>query len=97
VENTRLGPYWATYISMCKLDIPDLVSLYDTAQLALQSWLVSPAYLFSLQNGGTANLGDRPILQVRLFMRNRLNRSVETISRYNSLILADRRLEMRFS
>jgi len=26
----RLGPYWATYIWTSKLDIPDLVSTYDT-------------------------------------------------------------------
>jgi len=31
-----------------------------------------------------------------LAMRNSLSQNAETISRYNSLILADRRLEMRF-
>ena len=29
----RLGPYWATYIWTSKLDIPDLVSTYDTHTL----------------------------------------------------------------
>ena len=32
-----------------------------------------------------------------LAMRNSLSQNAETISRYNSLILADRRLEMRFT
>jgi len=41
VDNTRLVPYWAIYISTRKLDIPDLVSLYNTTQLVLQSWLQS--------------------------------------------------------
>jgi len=30
VENTRLGPYSATYIWTSELDIPDLLSTYDT-------------------------------------------------------------------
>ena len=42
-ENMRLGPYWATYSWTSELDIPDLVSLYDTTRLALQTWQVSLA------------------------------------------------------
>jgi len=40
-------------------------------------------------------LRDRPISRVMLAMRNSLSPNAETINRYNSVILADRRLEMR--
>jgi len=42
-ENMLLGPYWATYGWTSELDIPDLVSLYDTIRLASQVWQVSLA------------------------------------------------------
>jgi len=90
-----LRPHRATYISTTKLDIPDLVSFFDTTQPVLKLWQVSFAYLFLFWNDRTMNLRDRPISRVMLAMRNSLSPKVDTINHYNSLILADRRLKMR--
>ena len=44
----RLGPYWAIYMWTSELDIPDLLSTYDTTVYVLQSCRVSFAQLEEL-------------------------------------------------
>ena len=96
LSNMRLRPYWATYISTTKLDIPDLVFIlwyYPTSATILASFA---GVSLLLQNDRTTNLRDCPISRIMLAMWNSLSPNAETINSYNALILADRRLKMHF-
>ena len=88
----RLGPYWATYIWTSELDIPDLVSTYDNT---IQVTTIVPSFICTADTVAK--------LRVRQLGRNRhnvawsaklLSPNAEIVSRFNSVILADRRLKI---
>jgi len=75
---------------------PELFSKYDTTQLVLQKCQVSLAYLVLFQKYATVNLKNCSISLVHSGSRKAISLNAEIINHFNSVILADRRLEVHF-
>ena len=82
----RLGPYWVGYIRTSELDIPDLLSSYDTTSFVCIADTVEKLPARQLRR-------NRHIVARSA---KALSPNAEIVSRLNSLILADRRLKMHF-